>query len=266
MSFNEYWQAEQKRRAVAEAIAALEPGDKAAHARFYQALKRASLLLPVEALPEGLQNGDLLTGENVPIQVKMVKTKDGKVYLPLFTSRSTLRHSHSEVQPYLQLAFSSVVQMALQAKAAGVVVDRSGPASAIVQLPVLLALSKGQKTGQPTQASGTDTKQKATQIRVGPPPRVIEYREVLALGDWLEQQSGLAQAYLFGLIRGSSQAILTVGLSFSESPEQEEMKEMARELREVLGPSGIILIDGQLATMLARQAGAIRFDLRKIGR
>ncbi len=258
MSFNEYWQAEQARGAVAEAIAAMKAGDGAAHQRLYEALKKAALFLPLAVMPEGLQNGDLLVGEKVPLQIKMVKDQQGEPYLPLFSSESTLRHSDPSMSGYLALAFAALVQLALQTRARGIIVDRDGPASAVLQLPVLLSLAQQGGPGQaaaPTQAG---------QLRVGPPPRVIEHREVLRLTEWL-LQAGVRQAFLFGMHHGGQPPVLALGVDFINTPDSERVQAMARALHEVVGPSAVTPLTGPLAMLLARQPGAIRFDLRDQG-
>ncbi|MGH2543916.1 MAG: SseB family protein [Ardenticatenaceae bacterium] len=268
MAFNEFWQAEQQRRAVAEAITVLKPDDASTQARFFQALQNASLLLPVEALPEGMQNGDLLAGQNVPVQVKMIKGQENEVYLPLFTGEASLRRGQLAEQPFIAVAFPAIVQMALQARLTGIVIDQGSPAMATVPLSALLNLSKSKAAegAQPQPAAApAPTPAHQSQLRVGPPPRVLDYPEIAELNDWLQKQRGLVQAYLFGLMRGNSPPVLAVGMGFPDAPPAARMQEMARELPAFLGPSSLLLLDGQLATLLARQPGAIRFDLRKRG-
>lgn len=266
MSFNEYWQAEQQRRAVAEAIAALQPGDRAAHERFYHALQQALLLLPVEALPEGLASGERLVGKEVSVQVKMVEGQDNKRYLPLFTGEATLAHARGDEPAHLLVSFPTLAQMAIQARLGGIIVDQGGPASAVVQLPVLVALARQRTEPRPTPVGGPAEAPAATPaLRVGPAPRVVEHREIIALGEWARRQPGLAQAYLFGLVQGGQPPMLAVGLGFREAPPQEQMQALARELHDVLGPAGVLWLSPPLTTLLARQAGAIHFDLRELG-
>ncbi len=263
MSFNEYWQAEQVRRTLQEAIGALKEADGEAHARFFQALQQSLLLLPIEVLPPGMQSGDVLAGSNVPLQLKLIKGAEDKLFLPLFTSEAHLRLSHSPDQLYLLLPFPAVLQVALQIRAAGILIDRGGPASATVQASALLAMAPHLRNAPPPPTAQPPNQ---PTVRLGPPPRVIEHREVAALNRWLQQQPGLSQAYLFGLVRGATTPpILALGLAVSTPPPPERFQAMGREVGELLGPSAVTLLSGEWATLLARQAGAIRFDFRQMG-
>lgn len=300
MSFNAYWQAAQQRRAVAEAIQQIQPGDTQAHQRMYQALQQAALLLPIVQVPEGLESGDYLKGENVSVQVKMVKGPQDKIYLPLFTSSAAMQQAHGEQQPHLLLTFHTLVQMVLRAQAGGIILDRQGPRSMVVELAVLLNLTNpranlanppldltttqgpsaspspstppnrdsaapptvpGQAvTAMPPMGAATSIPTAPT-LRVGPPPRVLTFHELQGLQAWLGEQEEVVEAYLFGLLKDDTQPILALGLGFATIPPTAQLQAMARSLRGVLGTSGLIPLTTQLATLLARQPGAIRFEL-----
>lgn len=259
MSFNDYWQAQQRRRAVAAAIVNLREGGPAAQTQLYEALRQAILLLPVAELPEGHTIGDVVVGQNVQIRVSMTKGLEDKLYLPCFTSEAHLHRSHPDnATPYVLLPFPAIAQMALTVGAVAVLLDQGGPHSAIVARPMLERLASGQvQLESPPAQAGQP--QRPT-LRLSPPPRVIAYGELTRLHEWLQQQPGLAQAYLFGLLHGTAKPMLTVGMGFPQSPGQDVVEQLAREASALLGPVGVILLDGPLATLLARQAGAIRFD------
>jgi hypothetical protein len=262
MSFNEYWQAEQQRRALERALAALPVGGDAAQAQFLDALKVAVLLMPVKELPEGMKRGDLLQ-QQAQVRVGLVQgSQRSGLFVPVFTREEHFLRSYPEDAPYLLVPFAVIARMALSANATGIVIDQSGPASAVVQASTLSVLLQGMG-GKPAQpAAGTaQAEQGAPPWRLGPPPRVVTYREIVALHEWLARQEGVVQAFLFGLIRHDGRAALTVGLGALEPVEQSRLHELAQELAPILGPSGILLLDERLARLLSRQGGAIRFDL-----
>src|SRR5688572_24465118 len=111
MSFNDYWQGQQQRRAVADAIAALRPGDPSSEAPLYQALRKAILLLPVPELPEGMNSGDLLVGQNIQVKVTMVQGANHQLFLPLFTSEAHLQRAHPAESPYILVALPPILEM-----------------------------------------------------------------------------------------------------------------------------------------------------------
>lgn len=262
MSFNEYWQAEQQRRAVAEAIAALRPGEPQNESRFYEALRQATLLLPVTELPEGMQSGELLVGQK-QVRVTMVQGPNQQLYLPLFTSEENLHRAHPPDAPHILLPFPPIVEMVQNAQVAGIVIDHAGPASAAVPLATLAAVVRGEAPPAPEAAPTTTSQVPANQLRVGPMPRVVSQHEVNALARWLQQQAGVTQAYLFGLnqMGPQSQPVLTVGMGFSQFPPQTHIEQLAQQVGGLLGPSGIVVLDGRLLALLAQQVGVIRFDL-----
>lgn len=260
MSFNDYWQAQQRRRAVAEAVAALKEGGPDAQTRLYESLRHAVLLLPVAELPEGHAMGDVLMGQNVQVKVAMPKGPNDRLFMPGFTSEETLRLSHPEEDsPYVLLPFQALAKMTLTAGAGGVILDRGGPHSAVVPPAMLQALADGQPPPQPPPATAP-AQQAPQSLHLSPPSRIVTYAELERLNGWLRQQPGLAQAYLFGLMYGTNKPMLTIGMGFLHAPGKEAMEQLARQAGELMGQVGVILLDGQLARLLARQAGAIRFD------
>jgi hypothetical protein len=267
VSFNDYWQAQQRRRAVAAAIAKLKDGGPAAQAQLYETLRLAVLLLPVAELPEGHATGDVVVGQNVQIKVALAKGPDEKLYLPCFTSEENLHRGHSDEEVlYVLLPFQAIAQMALTANAVGVLLDRAGPHSAIMPRPMLESLAAGQAQFQPSPSQAQPGQPQRPTLHLSAPPRLVTHAEIMRLHEWLAQQPNLAQAYLFGLLYGTGKPVLTIGMGFLQPPGRDTMEQLAKEAGHLLGPVGVIGLDGKMAAALARQAGAIRFDFTVEGR
>ena len=263
MSFNDYWLAQQQQRKVAAAIAALKSGGKAAQAELLKTLRDASLLVPVADLPEGYHTGDIIKAKNVRLNITLIRGKDQKAYLALFTGEESLRRSFAEPHPYVVLNFKGLVKLALNIKVVGIVIDRNGPASAILPatiLPSFLTPQKSPVSNQAPQQSKVPQQSKA-QLQAGPIPRLITQAEIASLHSYLLAQENIAQAYLFGL-KQRKKSILTVGLVHrGVAPKQEEIQSMARELNPIIGGSGVLVLNERLKTMLERLVGVVRFDL-----
>lgn len=259
MAFNDYWQATQTRCEVAEAIAALRPGNVAAQTRFLNLLQQAVLLLPVAELPPGHELGEMVTELHVPLQITFIQEEDGRPYLEIFTSEERLLFNHPHEQPYVGLPFMALAQIALTTQVAGIIIDRNGDASALLTPPVIETFMTGM-TGHGVMALLQPSPDAYPDLRMGPPPRLLTQHELLALNGYLKQQSGLQEAYLFGVMPAEMEPMLTVGLSFTYPPSQERLQEMACEVSQILGRSGVLLVDQEMITLLGRQMGAIRFD------
>jgi hypothetical protein len=190
----------------------------------------------------------------------MVRREDGQIYLPLFTGVAALRRVHDESQPYLAIHCKIAAKMALQARLAGAIIDRGGPAVAHVALPTLIALAKGESPPAPSGSPGTPAQPK---LLLGPPPRLLDYDEIADLYAFLGEQPSIAQAFLFGVVQDKKPPELAVGVGFTEPQPAERLPELMRGIREIMGPVGVLWLDGRLATLLARQGGAIRFKVRK---
>ena len=255
MSFNDYWQAEHQRRAVEEAMRSLKAGDAATQKRFAEqhvdALRQATLLFPVESLPEGLQRGDLFQAEpGRSVQIKAIKSKEGQAYFPLFTSEAEFSTRFDAGQPFLLISFVPYARMALRANA-GIVINPHSETRAVLLPPALKALA------QPApQPAGADQ-----QLRIVPPTRQLTFRELAILQDWLAQRDDVRQAYLFGLMQ-RGQGALTLGLDLLEPKDKAAMEALARELHTVFGPLLLIPLDARSATAVTHLPTAIHFDLR----
>lgn len=257
MSFNDYWQAQEKQRQVATAIAALKSGGKAAQTELLKTLRDASLLVPVAELPEGYYSGDIIKANNVHLKITMIRGKDQKAYLSLFTSEESLRRSFPNPHPYVVLDFKNLVKLALNVKVVGIVIDRNGPASAILPAPIFPSFL----TPKASNASNQAPEQRKTQLQAGPIPRLMTQAEIATLYDYLLKQENITQAYLFGL-KQKKKSILTVGLVHrGVAPTQKEIQSIARELSTMIGTSGVLVLNKGLKTMVERLVGVVRFDL-----
>lgn len=259
MAFNDYWQATQTRREVAEAIAALRPGDVAAQNRFLNLLQQAVLLLPVAELPPGHELGEMVTEPHVPLKVTFIQEEDGRPYLEIFTSEERLLFNHPGEQPYIGLPFVALAQIALTTHVAGIIIDRNGDSSALLTPPVIETFIEAMM-GQGAPELLQQSSDAYPDLRMGPPPRVLTQHELVTLNTYLTEQPGLLEAYVFGVMPAGMEPMLTVGLAFAYAPNQERLQDMACEVAEILGRSGVLLVDEELASLLARQMGAIRFD------
>lgn len=262
MSFNDYWQAQEKQRKVAAAIAALKSGGKAAQTELLKTLPDAPLLVPLADLPEGYHTGDIIKANNVRLQITMIRGKDQKAYLALFTSEENLRRSFAEPHPYVVLNFKNLVKLALNVKVVGVVIDRNGPASAILPARILPSfLTPKARGARESNASNQAPQQSKAQLQAGPIPRLMTQAEIATLHDYLLKQENITQAYLFGL-KQKKKSVLTVGLVHrGVAPKQEEIQSMARGLSAIIGTNGVLVLNEGLKTMVERLVGVVRFDL-----
>ncbi|MCB0076306.1 MAG: SseB family protein [Anaerolineales bacterium] len=251
MSFNDYWQAEHRRREVEAAMRQLPTQSPAAQQHFTQVLRDAVLLFPIESLAEGVQRGDLFASETSPtVNIKVIRGNDGKLFFPLFTSEAELVASFGEEQPFLLVPFPQYAQMALRANAA-VIVNPKSELRALLPPDGLRALT--QPPPNPQQA--------ANPMRLVPPTRLLSYRELTTLQGWLSQQDELRQAYLFGLVQGGQPA-LTLGVDFATPKDKATMEALARDLHGAFGPLLLIPLDARTMTAVSHLPTAIHFDLR----
>lgn len=261
MSFNEYWQAEQNRNAVRKAMAAVRNREEGAIQRLQNALRAVILLVPVREVPPNHEIGDTVRGTNVPLQVMLTRDDQGGQHLVVFTSEQELTATYPGSPPFIGLSFEVLANLAAQAPIADVVIDRNGPHPVTIPPSLLTTWSRPASTTPGAVSTTQPAPQVAGQAKLTAPPRMMKWEELQALEALLRRQEGLVQAYLFGVLHGAPPPLLTVGLGFPTPPPPETMQAIAREIARVLGPSGVVSLDSRLPLLLARQAGAIRFDL-----
>jgi hypothetical protein len=261
VSFNEYWQAEQKRKAVRDAMVALRNREEGAIQRLQDALRSVILLVPVREVPPNHDIGDTVRGANVPLQVMLTRDDQGNQHLVVFTNEQELTATYPASPPFIGLSFDVLANLAAQAPVADVVIDRNGPSPVTIPPSLLNTWARPAPVTQGTSSPAQPAPLVAGQAQLTPPPRMLKWEELQALAGVLRHQEGLVQAYLFGVLHGTPPPLLTVGLGFTVQPSPEAMQRIAREIAKVLGPSGVLALDSRLPLLLARQAGAIRFDL-----
>lgn len=259
MSFNEYWQAEQNRTALREAMVEVRNRSEGAIQKLQAALRKVILLVPVREVPPHHEIGDTVRGANVPLQVMLTRDEHGGQHLTVFTSEQELVATYPAAPPFIGLSFDVLAHLATQAPIVDVVIDRNGGSP--VTLPPSLLTSWARPAPVVAGTPPPATPLVAGQAQLTPPPRMVTWQELQALEQVLREQVGLVQAYLFGVMHGAPPPLLTVGLGFTTQPTPETMQLVARAIGKVLGASGVLALDSRLPLMLARQAGAIRFDL-----
>ncbi len=260
MSFNEYWQAEQNRNTLREAMAAVRQRSDGAIPKLQAALRNVILLVPVREVPPNHEIGDTVRGANVPLQVMLTRDERGGQHLVVFTSEQELVATYPAAPPFIGLSFDVLAHLAAQAPIADVVIDRNGPSAVTIPPSLLTSWARPAPSASGTPAPATPPLV-AGQAQLTPPPRMVTWQELRALDAVLREQPELVQAYLFGVMHGTSPSLLTVGLGFTTQPTPEIMQTIARAIGKVLGASGVLALDSRLPLVLARQAGAIRFDL-----
>lgn len=256
MSFNEYWQAERVRREIAAMIRTLERGDQAAERALLLRLAAAQLFLPVGALPPGMRDGEPVRQPGVPLKVRMVRTREEQRFLPLFTSEPQIQRSAFADNHFVVVPFSGAAQLAVQNGTAGIVVDQGEGPSFVIPVAALQGLAaRGNQGGAP------DGRPRGARLHLSPPPRLLSFDDLRRLEEWLRREPEIVQAYLFGLAREKNRVMLTLGIGCPGGLSPERIRELARSVSGILGASGVILLDANLAQLLARQPGAIRFEL-----
>jgi hypothetical protein len=264
VSFNDYWQAEQRRRALREAMVSVRNRDEGAVHRLQSTLRAAVLLVPVREVPANHDVGDTVRGANVPLQVMLSRDEQGGQHLVVFTSEQELGATFPAAPPFIGLSFNVLAHLAAQAPVTDVIIDRNGPNP--VTIPPSLLIEWARPTAATSAAAPEGAKTPTgQQAQLTPPPRLVTWRELQTLEQILQSQEGLVQAYVFGVMHGKPPPLLTVGLGFTTQPAPDVLQSLAREVGRVLGPSGVLALDSRLPLLLSRQPGTIRFDLEARG-
>jgi hypothetical protein len=259
VSFNEYWQAEQNRTLLREAMVAVRNREEGAIQKLQGTLRNVILLVPVREVPPNHEVGDTVRGANVPLQVMLTRDEKGAQHLAVFTSEQDLVATYPAAPPFIGLSFDVLAHLATQAPIADVVIDRNGASPVTVPPSLLSSWARPAPVVAGTPAT-PPTPLVAGQAQLTPPPRMVTWQELQALEQLLREQEDLVQAYLFGVMHGAPPPLLTVGLGFTTQPAPERMQLVARAIGKVLGASGVLVLDSRLPLLLARQAGTIRFD------
>lgn len=259
MSFNDYWQAEQNRKLLREAMVAVRNREEGAIQKLQGTLRNVILLVPVREVPPNHEIGDTVRGANVPLQVMLTRDEQGGQHLVVFTGEQELLATYPAAPPFIGLSFDVLAHLATQAPIADVIIDRNG-ASPVTVPPSLLSSWARPAPVLSGVSTPTPTPLVAGQAQLTPPPRMVTWQELRALEQVLREQEDLVQAYLFGVMHGAPPPLLTVGLGFTSQPTPERIQTVARAIGKVLGASGVLALDSRLPMVLARQAGTIRFD------
>lgn len=253
VSFNEYWQAEQNRQAIAALLPDLNTGGKEAQQKLSQLLQKARLLLPLKSLPPNYQTGDLVRrNQKVNLDLVTLTAKDSKLYFLVFTNEAQLQKATSEEQPYLVLPFMSIATQALKLKAAGILINHGH------ETPALLPAASLAQLINATQKTAA---KKGGQLQILPIPRPITLSQILFIEDSLRQQPKVLDAYLFGLRHPKQKkATLTVGLLCRTALNKEQLHALANQIAKQLGKSAVVTMNDKWLPLLKRQTGIIHFD------
>jgi hypothetical protein len=261
VSFNDYWQAEQKRRRLREVMVAVRDRVEGSSEQLQSALRAAIVLVPVREMPPNHDIGDTVRGANVPLQVMLARDEQERQHLVVFTSEKELATTYPGSPPFIGLPFEVLAHLATQAPIVDVVIDKDGGAALTFPPTLLKAWARPAPQNAEKGEGGKSPQLVAGQAQLTAPPRPLTWQELAALREVLMAQEGLVQAYLFGVLHGNPPPLLTVGLGFTTPPTPDRMQALARDVGKVLGASGVLALDSRLPVLLARQPGAIRFDL-----
>lgn len=249
MSFNDYWQEEQRRLAVRTALEAVKAKSEGALEQLQGALRQATLFVPLAQLPEGYESGDTVKENNLQVHVTLARDADGRQHLLVFTSEAELRKTLPQTDHYLGLAFASIADLATRAPVADVTIDQRGPTPITLPPPLLQAWAKGMnptvKAQGPLQFTGLPR-----------PVTMAQLRQLEGLVQTLTEGRGGA---LFGMAHLSKATLPTVGVVTDGIPPQETMREFANAVVGVLGPSQVMTLEPRLYAALQQQAGIVLF-------
>lgn len=239
-------------------MVAVKARAEGAVAALQAALKNAILFVPLRDLPTEHEVGDTVHGANVPLHVMLARDENGSQHLAVFTSETELTATFPGQPPYLGIPFSVLAQLAAQAPILDVVIDRNGATPVTTPPGLLTSWAQPAGSAAPSPAPAPTTTPPPAQI--GAVPRVMTFQQLQVLEGLLRQQEGLVQAYLFGVLQGTPPPLLTVGLGFIHPPTPERMQSMVKAISQIVGASGVLVLDHRLPLLLARQMGVIRFD------